>query len=357
MANIERRISKSGKVSYRVLIRLKGQPTQSATFERKTDAKLWAQKTESSIRERRYFKTYEAQKHTVSDLIDRYLEQVKSQSPKKHKDLKSKMNWWKKELGYCILADMSKALLSEKLYKLSQRTKDVKGQQVKVTGATVNRYRSALSHACTVATNEWDWLESNPFQKIRKEAESRGRTRFLSDGERKCLLAACAASNSPYLYIMVVLALSTGARRGEIMKLTWSDIDLQREAIVLMHTKNGDPRRLALKGYALELMSKHSKVRRISTDLVFPSLSRPDKPYEFAKAWEKALIEAQVQNFRFHDLRHSFASYLIQHNGASPAVVAELMGHKTLQMVKRYTHLCDSHAHTVVEDMNERIFS
>ncbi len=193
------------------------------------------------------------------------------------------------------------------------------------------------------------------MRKISKLSEPRGRVRFLDDDERERLLEACKALASPYLHILVVLALSTGARHGELINLRWSDIDWQRRVITLHDTKNKERRLLPLVHYALKLMEAHSKVRNIASDLVFPSPSNPMKVWDSRSSWVSVLKKANIQDFRFHDLRHSCASYLAM-NGASIAEIAEVLGHKTLQMVKRYAHLSEAHTAKVVQRMNERIF-
>jgi integrase len=219
---------------------------------------------------------------------------------------------------------------------------------------TVNRYLAALSHACGVAVKEWGWLEENPLRKVSKLKESRGRTRFLLDDERAQLLKACQQSDNAYLYPIVVIALSTGMRKSEILNLKWQDIDLDKGAIILHETKNGERRRVPLQHIALENIKQHGKVRNLKCDYVFPS-HKTCQPIDIRAPWEKALKDAQIENFRFHDLRHSAASYLAM-NGASLAEVAEVLGHKTLQMVKRYAHLSEAHTSAVVSRMNERIF-
>ena len=105
-------------------------------------------------------------------------------------------------------------------------------------------------------------------------------------------------------------------------------------------------------GYALELLQEHSKVRRLDTDLLFPG-KNPEKPIDLRKPFDNALKQAEIADFRWHDLRHCTASYLAM-NGASLAEIAEVLGHKTLQMVKRYAHLSDGHVSSVVESMNKK---
>jgi integrase len=356
MAFIEKRKSGAGKLAYRVLIRRKGYATESATFERLTDARDWAQSTESAMKEKRHFKNSAAKKHTVADMVERYLKRVEKDNPKRISDVKPMLEWWKSEIGHCVMADLCKSLITEKIEKLSGRKRVLlNGTEKPISPARVNRYIAALSHACTIATNEWEWLEYHPLAKVKKMKEPRGRVRFLDDEERKRLLKACQNSECKILYPVVILALSTGARFTEIMTLKWGDVDINRKAITLHETKNNERRVLPLAGHALELMKEHGKVRRIESGLVFPSPNDPKEPYKIRAAWDNALKKAKIENFRFHDLRHSAASYLAM-NGASLAEIAEVLGHKTLSMVKRYAHLSEAHTHSVVASMNERIF-
>jgi len=351
MANIEKRTAKDGETTYRVKIRLKGFPVQRATFERLTDARKWVQQTESAIREGRHFKTSESKRHTLAEAIDRYIDNVLPSKPKSKKFQTQQLTWWKEMLGAYSLADMTPALIAQQRDKLAQ---GVTPRGESRSPATVNRYLAALSHVYTIAIKEWGWVEENPLRKITKMKEGRGRVRFLSDDERKSLLEACKKSESLCLYIVVVLALSTGARRMEILGLRWQDIDLIRGVITLHETKNGERRVLPLTGYALGLIKQYSTVRLLRSDLVFPGKNLKD-PVDIRTPWETALKRTEISDFRFHDLRHSAASYLAM-NGASLAEIAEILGHKTLQMVKRYAHLSDAHTSKVVTKMNEAIF-
>ncbi len=360
MASIQPRKNSKGETKYTVQVRLKGFPPQVATFHRFTDAKKWAQSTESAIRENRYFQHSEAKKHTVSDMTDRYLKWVGKQNPKRLKDAKPILDWWESQIGSYLLSDLSRSLLSQKVEVLMERKVKRKNKEtgktelIPIGPARVNRYLSVLSHACTIAVNEWEWLNENPMRKISKMKEPRGRDRFLSDDERNALLQSCLLSDYKSLYLIVVLTLSTGMRRSEVMNLRWPQVDLSRRQVILHETKNGEKRCLPLRGHALEIITQHQKVRRIDTDMLFPS-KKGDKAYEIKRSWNHALQRAGIDNFRFHDLRHSAASYLAM-NGASLPEIAEVLGHKTFDMVKRYAHLSHEHTGNVVENMNERIF-
>jgi integrase len=195
----------------------------------------------------------------------------------------------------------------------------------------------------------------SPFSHVRLLTEPRGRVRFLSEDERPRLLAACQASSNRHLYPLVILALATGARKMELLTLTWPQVDLGRALITLHDTKNGEPRSIPITGQALDVMRTHAKVVRIGTPLVFP---RQDgrRPVDVRHAWYQALAQAEITDFRFHDLRHSTASYLAM-NGASLVEIAEVLGHKTLSMVQRYAHLSEGHTRAVLERMTRAIFS
>ena len=351
MANIEKRTGQDGKISYRVKVRLKGFPTQNSTFDRLTDARKWAQQTESAIRDGRHFKTNESKRHVLGEAIERYISDVIPTKPKNTVAQVGQLKWWKSHLGDYSLADITPALIAQ--------YRDILAKSPSPRGkihspATVNRYLAVLSHLFTMMIKEWGWVEDNPLRKVTKPKEPRGRVRFLSDEERTRLLAECKKSESQYLYLAVVLALSTGGRRMEILGLSWNDVDFNRGIITLHETKNGDRRILPLAGHALELMKQHNKVRYVTSHLVFPG-KNINNSVDLRTPFETALKRAEIADFRWHDLRHSCASYLAM-NGASLAEIAEILGHKTLQMVKRYAHLSDAHTSKVVARMNEAIF-
>jgi integrase len=360
MATFRERADSTGKKTYQVIVRLKGYPAQYETFERKTDAKKWASATETAIREGRHFKTAEAKKHTAGDLIDRYIKDVLPRPPRKSNRprgqrsiaiITAQLMWWKAEIGAYSLADVTPALIVEKRDKLAG-TLTRAGSPF--SPSTVVRYLAPLSHAFGIAVREWAWLDDSPMRKVDRPAEPDGRVRFLSDEERERLLTACRASVNPWLYTTVVVSLSTGMRQAELMNLRWPDVDLSQGRITLRHTKNGDLRVVPLVGAALALLKEHSKIRRLDTDLLFPG-SRKDTPLEMRGAWVAALKRAEIEDFHWHDLRHTCASYLVM-GGASLAEIAEVLGHRTLQMVRRYAHLSEAHTASVVERMNARIF-
>lgn len=361
MAYIEKRTRQDGQTVYRVQVRIKGFPQQTETFTRLTDAKRWGHSTESAIRERRAFKTNEAKRHTVAELVTRYKREI---LPHKRPATASKqgqqLGWWAEHYGRYALSELTPALLNEAKQKLIESPAVRGGRMPKAenpaakSASTVNRYMAALSHALTVASREWEWLEDNPMRRVGKLREQ-GRIRFLSAEERTKLLEACKASNSPDLYDAVVLALATGARHGELMTLRWRQVDAPNRRLTLEQTKNGRRRSLHLPALAFEVMQKRARVRRIESDLVFPGQD-PTKPVTLRTAYEVALRRAGIEDFRWHDLRHTFASVMAM-SGATLAEIAEALGHSDIKMTMRYAHLCQTHTAKVIDRAIDAMFA
>lgn len=342
MATITKVTGKKG-TTYRVRIRLRGQPTASANFERKTDAKKWAIQTEAKIREGRYFKTQKAMKYTVQELIDKYADEdlpnIKSES-----DYTTHLDWWKDEIGDLRVGDVDSDTL------LDCRTKLLDSGR---SSSTTNRYLSTLRSAFSKVAISREWLETSPFSKIQALSEPDGRVRFLDDNERDALFEQAKGSRNKDLYLIVLLAVSTGMRQNEIMTLTWSQIDFERDVITLFETKNGSIRAVPLAGPARKILKRQSRVRLIDNNYIFVGRKK-GKHMAFPRdAFARALERAGIEDFRFHDLRHTAASYLAM-SGATLAEIAEILGHKTLQMVKRYAHLTEQHTVKVAQRMTDK---
>jgi integrase len=351
MAYIEERKTKTGEIRFKAQIRIKGYPTQTQSFRRKTDAQRWSTQTEAAIMEGRHFKKSESKKHTFAELADRY-EKIIMPGKERCKQ-EGQLRWWKEQIGHYTLADITSTLIVEHRDKLAA---GITRMGTKLAPGTVTRYLAILSHVFTIAVNDWGWVDDSPMRKVTKPKQRRGRVRFLDDDERARLLTACRTSDKPYLYRIVVLALSTGMRKGEMMNLRWKDVDLEKQRIILHETKNNEIRVVPLTGTALKLLIDLAKEGSIETDYLFPSEREKNRPMDIRFTWEKALEQANISDFRFHDLRHSAASYLAM-NGASLNEIADVLGHKTIQMSKRYAHLSEAHTQGVVERMNERFMS
>ena len=363
MATIRAKHRHDGTTYYQAQVRIKGHPPQTASFPRKTDATRWAAETETLIRQRRHFNVFEAKRHTAAEMIERFISDVLPNRPKLRRDLISHLAWWKSEVGAHLLSELTPSVLSAARDKLS------KGKTVrkkKRAPATVLRIMASMSAVLKVAERDWGWIESSPMAKISKPVASRGRVRFLSDGERTSLLTACAELGHPYLHTIVVVALSTGMRLGEILGLRWELVDVRDSLAIghaqLLETKNGERRGVPIAGAALAAVRSLARKESKSHGLMFPSIRlKPktklevEKPMDIRRPWEEAVAKAKLKDFRFHDLRHSAASYLAM-NGATASEIAAVLGHKTLAMVKRYAHLSESHTASVVARMNAQVF-
>jgi integrase len=342
MATIRKREGPKG-VRYMAVVRREGQ-TRTATFRTKSEAKKWAGLIEAAITKGKHLPNPEAKRRTVRDLLERYKRSEISRKRDQRNPIRY-ADFWIDRLGHLKLAQLTRAKVVEVRDELAEGK----------SPATVNRYVGLLSHACTMAEREWEWMDTNPIRKVTRLSEPQGRVRYLSDDERDRLLYAAKDSGHPHLYAIVLLALTSGARKGEILGLHWKDVDLASAKAILHDTKNKDRRTLTLVPQVVAELRKLKKVRRIDTDLIFtnPTTGKAN-PFYFDKAWREARDKARLKNFRFHDLRHSCASYLAM-NGATTAEIAAVLGHRTLQMVKRYSHLSDEHVRGVVERMAEKV--
>jgi integrase len=365
MASIQKIISAhTGVITYRAQVRVKGRPAQSENFPNVKEAKSWAAGLESAIRENRHHPHLAGGRKSFAELVRRYRETVLTQARSStKKSCEQHLDWWVEHFTGKTVAEITPNLVVEARDVLAAGTytrgtvKTVRGNKIPPkefvrSGATVNRYLQTLSGLFTVALKEWRLIDRNPVREISKKREARGRARFLSDAERDTLLTACAASSWPTLHTLVMLAISTGARRGELINLEWSRVDLKAGTATVLETKNGDPRVLPLVGKALEALRALKLQGSAKSPWVFPQPSEhPSGPYiHFDGAWRDALEAAGLTGFRFHDLRHTCASYLAA-QGASLLEIADVLGHRSMSMVKRYSHLASGHKTTVIEKM------
>ena len=384
MAVIRERKSASGVKSYHVQVRIRGFPPQTQTFKSKTLAKEWAALTETDLKAGRLLPRVIAERHTVSDLLTRYRKEVLPLKKAKFiRDQTVHLDWWEAKLGRYSLAQLNSnvigqariALSTESIGKKSVKvqTKDAKGNTITKTvqedrvraPATVVRYMGALSHALNTAVNEWGWIDKSPMIGVRKPKVDNERRRFLSDEEIQRVLTEAKGSENRFLYTVVLLALSTGMRLTEIMSLRWRNVLVEDGAdmglLVMEKTKNGDARTSPLAEDAFKaVMVLRDKAKKDNADrvpanqLLFPSDTVENKPVEIRKAWETCRKRAELDDFRFHDLRHTAGSLLAM-SGASTREIAEVLGHKTMAMAKRYSHLTQKHLGSVVANMNQRL--
>jgi integrase len=245
------------------------------------------------------------------------------------------------ELDADLIGDTNEAFAAAPRRKFRGRNSD--GSPVFLesgtwSAATINRSKSTLSGLLTWAQRQRltprGW--TNPCREVAGATEPRGRDRFLSPAERDRLLAVARISAQPKLYLLVLLAITTGARRGEMMGLRHRDLDLDAGTAHITRTKNGHPRVLPLTAAVVAEIKRHGVPHPDA--YLFASRFDNSRVASFDTAWRKALRLARIEHFRFHDLRHTAASLAAQ-SGASLLQIADLLGHRTLAMVARYSHL------------------
>jgi integrase len=282
------------------------------TENRKLAQKLSA-KFLTDIVEGRYFEKVKAKTITFAELVEKYMKKYeRSRDAHTVKKLLP-------AFGHLTLADITTELVSD--------YRDVRLEAVKP--ATVYQELALMRRMFNVARKEWKWVRDNPVSDLSfSVGDKNARDRWLTLMEEKRLLVS--ATNPSWLRNLLVFALHTGMRRGEILDLHWKDVDFKRRLITVQRSKNGEKRSIPMSRTLSGLLAQ-VKVRDIS-GRVFPIAVR-----SLRDAFSKALRKAEIEDFRFHDLRHTFATRLVQ-NGVDLYKVKELLGHKTISMTMRYAH-------------------
>jgi integrase len=321
-------------VVYRVLIRKKGFKSITKVFSSKRMAIQFANRVESSNEALLAFGGENKTKHSLGDVVQDYL--AREYKGKDYKKQSTRLSFWVKSIDVKPISDISISDVSEAMLRLPNG----------LSNATINRYKSALSVVFNYACRQYN-LTSNPVGLIPSKPEDNHRVRYLSTLEKNRLLQACGVAAWSKLYLLVLMAITTGARRGELLGLRWNDIDFERQTAYVKTTKNGQPKVLPLTN---DVVNELTRFRQQDSSLIFNSEVKSDKAFCFNKQWKKALNEAEVDNFRFHDLRHTTASYLAM-SGASLLEIADVLGHKQIQMTKRYAHLCIDHKQRLINSV------
>lgn len=336
MATVRTVKRKKGTV-YRAEVRIKGHPRLSQTFDRKSDAQRWAEDTEAALHNGGYIGNAPSNDMLFDDALEKYLAEVSS---KKAKSTHRRELYQSRSLHYFF-----GKTLKEITPTLAAQFRDKRLAEVQP--ATVIKDLSMLSHIYSSALREWGIEATNPVAIIRKPKTPQGRLRFLTDAEIKSLLKESKKGHRPNLYHFIVLQLHTGMRPSEGAGLTWGQVDFDGRIIDLQQTKT-DPRRVPLTVSAIEILSEFVPERGYKCkDFVFllrqPKMTYRRRPNQyFRESFEAAVKRARIEDFHMHDLRHTAASYMIM-NGVDLRTVADILGHKTISMTMRYTHLLDDH--------------
>ncbi|MDA8328744.1 MAG: site-specific integrase [Betaproteobacteria bacterium] len=320
-------IRKRGDYQWEAQVRRKGYPPQSKTFNTRSDADLWAATIESEMGRGVFVDRSDAERNTVGDMIDRFTTEFAPFHYKLRKDGKEAWRFQcahlKKALGQFSLAALDQKLVAQ--YRDKRLTL--------VGSSTVRKELFMLSKVLKFTETECAITlpRGNPVDKIRKPTESKSRDRRLNDEEWQNLKIECRHSRNIYLWPAVQMAVETGMRQGELLGLSWKTVDAKRRFALLEDTKNGEVRAVPLSPAALAVLEK------LPTSISGAVI--PVERMTLFHAFQAACRRAGIENFTWHDLRHEALSRLAERGDMTVLELAAVSGHKTLQMLKRYTHL------------------
>ncbi len=338
-------IVKTPSGTWKALIRKTGWPPVAKTFRTKRDAEDWSRRTEDEMVRGVYIQRAPAERMTVAAALKRYLKEVTptkrpSTQVGEHKKAQTIIN----HLGKYSLAALSPDIIADFRDMRLAGDEDAKGMRKPRSNNTVRLELALLGHLFTIAIKEWSiGLPANPVANIRRPAPGAGRNRRLTPDEQKRLLATADRHSNPMFGWIVRIAVETGMRLSEITTLRVDQVDLERRIVRLEHTKNSSPRTVPLTVSATATFrdALDNPMRPGETSLIFfgePGRDGMRRPYLFDKAWNDAKREVGLVDFRFHDLRHEAVSRFVE-AGLSDQEVSAISGHKSMQMLKRYTHL------------------
>lgn len=287
--------------------------------------------------------TSESDKHTVKETISKYLREIlPNKSDSTIKNFSQQLEYWSNKFGNHKLSELKPLDIKNARDALSTPER---------SATTLNRYLSAFSAVLGCAVKDFLWLDENPCCKIRKLAEPRSRIRFLSHEEKDELLAECDGD----LYDAVQLALLTGARKQEIWKMRFDQINWKHRFLSFYETKTGIPRSIPMSPQIHSILQRRAKSNELRSKYVFPSPMKANSPNSFEKSWEKALKRSGIKDFRWHDLRHTSASYMVM-AGISLRTVADILGHANISMTFKYAHLSPLHLSSALDVLDDELF-
>ena len=304
--------------------------------KKQADAALSKRKVE--VIEGKYFDKRRLRRISFNELADMFIE-LHSRVNKKKMVAKRDEN---------LIANLKTTFGGKYLHEITpmviERYKAMRRETV--APATVNRELACLKCMFNKAI-QWEKFDDNPVRKVQLFKEDNQRLRYLGLDEMKNVIDACQVNLKP----IVIVALNTGMRKGEILSLTWDNVDLEHGIIYLLNTKNSEKREVFLNQVVRETLS--TLTHHETSPYVF---HKPDGvPYkDVRKYFETTMKKCGIINFRFHDLRHTFASQLVM-SGIDIKTVQELMGHKSIEMTLRYSHLSPDHKKRAVEVLCEKM--
>ncbi len=318
----------------------RGKVCESTNTANKKLAKLIHSKRQLEIAEGKWFDRPTGENKTIGDLLDKYIKEyaIPNKAPNTVRTDKSMINEIKAYFGDRKLKEVTPNLIA--CYKSFCRDKGL-------SPASINHRRGLLRHAFNLAVREWEWVGENPVERVTPEKVRNARDRWLTIEEEKRLIVNCVlyptikgneTESHYWLQEIVIFALNTGMRQDELLSLEWPNVDLFRKTATVVRSKNGEKRTIPLNQRVFELLRSKAKVRSIRSNYVFTNeVGNKIIASNVLRAFYKALERAEITDFRFHDLRHTFATRLAQ-AGVDFYKISKLLGHKDVRMTQRYSH-------------------
>lgn len=361
MATITKLQRRQGVV-YKARVRSAGLGKEiSRTFKTRSSAERWARKLESALIEESTGLITESQKHTVRDAIERYRAEVlPTRASTTSRNYAQHLSYWQQQLGQLRLSELTpQAIAHCRDALLNAPVTSRTGTAKPRSPNTVARYLATLQAVLSACVSRWHWLPVSPLSQVEKPAAPNSRTRFLSRSELQRLLMACQTSASPDLYLSVVLSVTCGMRQGELLALRWQDVNLETSTLLLRvdnetRTK-GSVRSAHVPSQVISLLQARKTAAPDPSDnaLVFPSRVSKHRPVDLRTPFRTALKRANIEGFRWHDLRHSAASFMAG-QGASLLEIGAVLGHRSVQTSKRYAHLTEQRTNTLIQSVADR---
>jgi integrase len=293
-------------------------------------------KIQTLIDEGRYLEKKRESKETLGQFADRYLQWCKDIGQKAAKSKNSHIASIKTQFGSeTLLSSITRADI-EKYQAELMGTESLRKLLLKP--ATVNRRMACLRHLFSKAF-EWKIIDSHPCHGVKQFKESNRRLRFLTAEECKTLLDACP-STDPTLRQIIELALNTGMRKSEVLRLKWEHVNLRQEYLEILDQKNGEYSTIPLDKRALEIL--RSIPRRFDSPYVFNGKIKGQPFWDLKRQFEEAMKKSKLEGVTFHTLRHTAASHMVM-SGVPLATVKEILRHKDYAMTLRYAHLSSEH--------------
>lgn len=347
MATIRKHKAKDGSVSFTATVRIKPFPPACRTLPVRKDVESWARDLERELRKQRDRGGLrrDVPKMTVAQLITEFLEDPETRGLRYYDSLSLLLAWWTGHYGGTKVMELNVLQLRD------ARTTLKAGR----AAGTVNRYLSAMRSA-------WNWgraaglvPQEQAWPSRLMLTEPKGRLRYLSDAELAALLKA-ASENSPTMHAAVLISVGCGIRQSELRRLKWADVDLEKQRLRVLLSKNDESRAVYLPSATVDVLRALKRGPVVGQTVIADERGQPVEKEWIEYRWRLIRDAAGLVDFRWHDIRHSCASFLAQ-QGATLLEIGSVLGHRSPAVTARYAHLIQGAPVTGHTKLDEKLRS